>query len=265
VRSRRAGAAPLRALALLAAAALPAGTGAEARAPVQGYEVVAAWPHDPDAFTQGLLYADGRLYESTGRYGASSLRRTEIESGTVLQRRDLPRRYFGEGIALLDGKIYLLTWRSGTGFVFAHDSFALLGTFRYQGEGWGLTTDGRSLIMSDGSAVLRFLDPGSLRVERRLEVRDGGVPVALLNELEYVRGEIYANVWQRETVARIDPASGRVLGWIDLSGLHRARDPDAVLNGIAYDAVRERLFVTGKLWPRLYQIRVRTAGPVPGE
>lgn len=257
--------ASLRAFTLVAAAALPAAGGAETRAPVQGYEVVASWPHDPEAFTQGLLYADGQLYESTGRYGASSLRRVEIESGTVLQRRDLPRRYFGEGIALLDGRIYLLTWRSGKGFVFARDSFALLGTFRYQGEGWGLTTDGGSLIMSDGSAVLRFLDPGTFRTVRRIEVRDGGEPIENLNELEYVRGEIYANVWGRDAIARIDPASGRVRGWIDLAGLHRARQPDAVLNGIAYDAAHGRLFVTGKLWPRLFQIRVRPAGSAARE
>ena len=231
------------------------------RAPVEGYEVLASWPHDPQAFTQGLLYADGRLYESTGRYGESSLRLVEIESGRVLRRRDLPRRYFGEGIALLGGKIFLLTWRSNRGFVYARDTFARIGAFTYEGEGWGLTTDGRRLILSDGSHELRFLDPETFRVERRLPVQDGGRPVVHLNELEYVQGEIYANVWGNDAIARIDPATGDVRGWIDLSGLYAAAGAGAVLNGIAYDAAGDRLFVTGKLWSRLFQIRVRPAAP----
>lgn len=256
--------ATLAALVLLFAAAAPGAAAGDARAPVHGYEVVAAWPHDAGAFTQGLAYADGRLYESTGRYGESSLRLVDLETGTVLRRRDLAARHFGEGIALLGRRIYQLTWRSGTGFVYARDTFALLETFRYDGQGWGLTTDGRRLIMSDGSAVLRFLDPDTFRVARTVEVHDGGEAVVNLNELEYVRGEIYANVWGSDAVARIDPASGAVRAWIDLSGLHPVRSADGVLNGIAYDAERDRLFVTGKLWSRLYQIRLRPPRRGPG-
>lgn len=248
----------LRALALVLAGAPPA-LADDGRAPVHGYEVVASWPHDPEAFTQGLFYERGRLYESTGRYGASSLRLVELESGKVLRRRDLPARYFGEGSTALDGKIFLLTWRSRTGFVYARDTFAPLGTFVYTGEGWGLTTDGQRLILSDGTSVLRFLDPRTLRVTRTVAVHDGERAIADLNELEYVQGEIWANVWGTDLIARIDPDSGRVRSWVDLAGLYRAESADAVLNGIAYDAAGERLFVTGKLWPRLFHIRVLPA------
>ena len=243
----------------LAVAATPSAAAADlAGVPIHGYEIVQTLPHDPDAFTQGLVYADGVFYEGTGGYGASRLRIVEPATGRVLRERRLPAVYFGEGIALLAGKIYQLTWRAGRGFVYAADTLEPLGEFRYEDEGWGLTTDGRLLIMSDGTARLRFLDPVTFEVRRAIEVRTpDGNPVAQLNELEYVNGEIYANVWQRDVVARIDPATGRLLGWIDLAGLLPAGERGDVLNGIAYDAAGGRLFVTGKLWPRLFEIRLK--------
>ncbi|GIV85068.1 MAG: glutamine cyclotransferase [Candidatus Roseilinea sp.] len=220
------------------------------------YTVVGTYPHDPTAFTQGLVYADGVLYESTGLYGRSSLRRVALETGEVLQRHDLPAEYFGEGLTLFDGRLIQLTWQNHTGFVYDAASFALQQTWAYPTEGWGLTHDGAHLIMSDGSATLRFLDPTTFQVQREVLVTDGGRPVVRLNELEYVNGEVFANVWQTDRIARIDPKTGRVLGWIDLSGLlapEERRGAD-VLNGIAYDAQDGRLFVTGKLWPKLFEI-----------
>ncbi len=220
------------------------------------YAVINAYPHDPAAFTQGLVYADGVLYESTGLYGRSSLRRVALETGEVLQRRDLPPEYFGEGLALFDGRLIQLTWQNNTGFVYDARSFEQLHVWEYPAEGWGLTHDGTHLIMSDGSAVLRFLDPYTFAVQREVLVTDGGRPVVRLNELEYVNGEVFANVWQTDWVVRIDPHTGRVLGWVDLSGLLTAdeRQGADVLNGIAYDAGHNRLFVTGKLWPKLFEI-----------
>ncbi|MCS6846303.1 MAG: glutaminyl-peptide cyclotransferase [Anaerolineae bacterium] len=220
------------------------------------YTVVNAYPHDPGAFTQGLVYADGVLYESTGLYGRSSLRRVALETGEVLQQRDLPAEYFGEGLALFDGRLIQLTWQNNTGFVYEAASFELQRTWAYPTEGWGLTHDGTHLIMSDGSATLRFLDPVTFQVQREVLVTDGGRPVVRLNELEYVNGEVFANVWQTDWVARIDPQSGRVLGWIDLGGLLTPEERQGidVLNGIAYDAQNDRLFVTGKLWPKLFEI-----------
>lgn len=234
-------------------------TGADQRPPpvLHGYEVVNVWPHDPAAYTQGLVYADGALYESTGQYGASGVRVVELTTGKVRQRTDLPSRYFGEGIAVLDGKIFQLTWRSRTGFIYSQDGLKPLGEFRYEGEGWGLTTDGRWLIVSDGTNRLRFLDAHTFNVQRRIEVFENGQPLINLNELEYIHGEIYANVWQRDVIARIDPQTGRLLGLIDLSGLAPIRTADAVLNGIAYDRARDRIFVTGKLWPKLFEIRLK--------
>lgn len=246
----------LAALSLCALGAAAAVARAGTATPVHGYEVAGVRPHDPAAFTQGLAYADGILYESTGRYGESSLRAFDLAHGALVRRIAIPERYFAEGIALLDGKIFLLTWRSGRGFVYDAGRFERVGEFRYEGEGWGLTTDGDALIMSDGTSVLRFLDPATFRVRRKLEVRENGEAVEHLNELEWVKGEIYANVWRREAIARIEPETGRVRAWIDLAGLHTARDADAVLNGIAYDAEGDRLFVTGKLWPRLFEIRL---------
>jgi glutamine cyclotransferase len=201
---------------------------------------------------------DGHLYESTGLNGKSSVRMVDLTTGRVLQRYDLPSEYFGEGLTEWNGNLIQLTWKSETGFVYDSFSFALRRTFHYKGEGWGLTHDAKALILSDGTSVLRLLDPSSLREVRRLSVLDDRrQPVLNLNELEYVRGEIYANVWQTDRIARISPQTGKVLGWIDLSGLMETPpNTDAVLNGIAYDAKGDRLFVTGKLWPKLFEIRV---------
>jgi glutamine cyclotransferase len=222
------------------------------------YRVVGSFPHDPGAFTQGLAFADGELYEGTGEHGRSSLRRVELETGRVLQKHDLKQRYFGEGITLLGDRIIQLTWKSNLGFVYDRSSFELLETFEYPTEGWGLTHDGRRLIMSDGTANLYFLDPETFLEVGRLEVRDGQAPVRLLNELEFVDGEIFANVLGRDRIARIAPASGRVLGWIDLTGLLALEERAGadVLNGIAHDPKGGRLFVTGKWWPRLFAIEV---------
>ncbi len=228
----------------------------EGSAPVHGYRVVASYPHDPQAYTQGLVYRDGFLYESTGRRGESDLRKVRLETGEVVRRVALADRFFAEGLAIWRERLIQLTWESRTGFVYDLDSFRERATFAYAGEGWGLTHDGRHLIMSDGSASLRFLDPESFEVARRIRVRDGTTPVEGLNELEYIRGEIYANVWQTDRVVRIDPTSGRVRGWIDLSGLLRQDGHYGVLNGIAFDSRRDRLFVTGKLWPRLFEIEL---------
>jgi len=228
--------------------------------PRYGYEIVNTWPHDHEAYTQGLVFHEGNLLESTGQEGRSSLRRVEPETGKILQKISVPRPYFAEGITLLKGKIYQLTWQHQLGFIYDAESFEKLGEFSYRSEGWGLTNDGRSLIMSDGTNRIRFLDPDSFQVNRTISVLDGSTPVASLNELEYVHGEIYANIWHKDLVVRIEPQSGRVVGWIDLAGLRalsEAGDNEAVLNGIAYDERNDRLFVTGKLWPKLFEIRVK--------
>lgn len=246
-----------RALLLLAALALGAGTAlAQPAVPVHRIEVVASYPHDPQAFTQGLVYEDGYLFEGTGRYGESSLRRVDLATGDVLQRSNLGVRYFGEGITILKDRIYQLTWQSHIGFVYERDSFRQLQTFFLPGEGWGLTHDGSQLIVSDGTPVLRFLDPQTFKELRRVTVTEAGQPLARLNELEYIDGEVWANVWYTDHIVRIDPVSGAVTGKLDLSGLYQGREADAVLNGIAWDAEQRRLFVTGKLWPTLYEIRV---------
>jgi glutamine cyclotransferase len=228
-----------------------------------GYRVVHTYPHDAGGFTQGLVIVDGHLYESTGLKGRSSLRMEDLESGKVLQRYAVPDKYFAEGLTSWGNTLIQLTWQADTAFVYDRFSFRLLKSFSYDGEGWGLTQDGRRLILSDGSATLRFLDPESFKVERRVTVRDHGAPVKELNELEYVRGEIYANVWHSNRIARISPATGEVLGWIDLTGIIPASElssDEAVLNGIAYDAKADRLFVTGKLWPKIFEIRVIRSG-----
>jgi glutaminyl-peptide cyclotransferase len=226
---------------------------------VFGYDVVNVYPHDREAFTQGLLFRDGVLFESTGQKGRSTLRKVRLETGEVLQQVKVDNRYFAEGLVDWGNRLLQLTWETNIGFVYDLASFKQLRTFSYAGEGWGLARDDRRLIMSDGSATLQFLDPETLHVTGRVQVRDGTVPVEDLNELEYVEGAIYANVWMTDRIAMIDPASGRVTGWINLAGLmpRNTTNGDAVLNGIAYDAQRRRLFVTGKLWPRLFEIRVR--------
>ena len=228
-------------------------------APRYGFAVVHVFPHDPGAFTQGLEFHDGFLYEGTGIEGRSTLRQVDLESGKVLQEVQLASKYFGEGITVLNGRVVEVTWQSHAGYVYDQRSFRLLRNFSYPGEGWGLANDGRQVYLSDGTSAIRCLNPDNLQEERRFTVHDGGREVQALNELEWVRGELYANVWQTDEIARISPSDGRVLGWIDLSGLLRPQDrtPDTdVLNGIAYDAGSDRLFVTGKLWPKLFEIRL---------
>ena len=226
--------------------------------PAYGYEVVRSYPHDRGAFTQGLFVRNGFFYEGTGMNGQSGIRKVRIETGEVLQARPLASEYFGEGIVEWKGSILQLTWQHGLGFVYDAETFAPTRTFTYRGEGWGLTHDGTRLIMSDGTAQLRFLDPATLKETGRVTVRDPRGPVEKLNELEFVKGEVFANVWGSDRIARIAPADGRVTGWIDLAGLlTRSERANAdVLNGIAYDAAADRLFVTGKWWPRVFEIRL---------
>jgi glutaminyl-peptide cyclotransferase len=235
-----------------------------------GYRVVNIYPHDPRAFTQGLVYIDGHLYESTGLNGRSSLRMVDLATGQVQQKFDLPQQYFGEGLAPWGSTLVQLTWQNHVAFVYDRFSFRKLRTIPCPWEGWGLTEDGKSLILSDGSSTLHFLDPETFHELRKITVKDHGNPVDKLNELEYIHGEIYANIWYSDRIARISPSTGQVLGWIDLTGLlapAEHTDPDAVLNGIAYDAAHDRLFVTGKLWPRLFEIKVvpKNARLVPVE
>lgn len=243
-----------------AAGVQDAARGAGPSPKMYGYAVVRSYPHDRSAYTQGLVYHDGVLYEGTGLNGQSSIRKVQLETGAVLQIRALDREYFGEGIAIWRDDLVQLTWQSGLGFVYDRRTFEPRRTFTYRGEGWGLTHDGTRLIMSDGSegGTLRFLNPATLRETGTLVVRDGGRPVAGLNELEFVKGEIFANVYQTDRIARISPRTGRVTGWIDLRGLlHPCEAAGAeVLNGIAHDAAGDRLFVTGKRWPRLFEIRI---------
>ncbi|MGB4594742.1 MAG: glutaminyl-peptide cyclotransferase [Anaerolineaceae bacterium] len=223
------------------------------------YEVLDQFPHDPTAYTQGLLIHNGLFYESTGTYGNSSLRVVEPKTGKVLQDQPLEDRYFGEGLALLNNKLYQLTWRENTGFVYDLNTLELINTWQYDTEGWGLTTDGTNLIMSDGSADLRWIDPVTFEVLRVLEVTQDGIPATRLNELEWIEGEIYTNVYTTETILRIDPETGEVLTVLDMSGLTpdvNKADPNEVLNGIVYDPATKRLFVTGKLWDVLYEIRL---------
>jgi glutamine cyclotransferase len=228
-----------------------------AQTPVCSYNVINTYPHDDGAFTQGLLYADGKLFESTGLYGESTLRRVALETGTVLQSIDLDPGYFGEGLALWEDHLIQLTWQEHTAFLWDALSFASAGSFSFTGAGWGLTHDGRRLIMSNGSSTLRFLDPVTHLESGTLAVADNGAPVINLNELEWIRGEIFANQYLTERIARIDPDTGRVIAWINLDGLLDPAPPSAeVLNGIAWDADGERLFVTGKLWPSLFEIEL---------
>jgi glutamine cyclotransferase len=219
--------------------------------------VVRVFPHDGKAYTQGLAYAEGFLYEGTGKYGESTVRKVDLETGNVVQSHELDRRLFGEGITIWNGRLFQLTWRSRLGIVYDQATFREQQRFRYDGEGWGVTHDGTHLIMSDGSSTLRFLDPQTFRVVRRLLVHSQGRRVSNLNELEYIHGEIFANIWYKDYIARISPKTGEVTGWLDLRQLMpRRADREAVLNGIAYDAEGDRLFVTGKNWPRLFEIQM---------
>jgi glutamine cyclotransferase len=240
------------------------GGNAQAAVPVLSAEVLKSYPHDPQAFTQGLEYFDRYLYESTGRSGQSSLRQTELVSGAIVKRIALPPQYFGEGLTIFHDKIYQLTWLSKVGFIYDVRTFRKIGEFHYETEGWGLAHDDVSFILSDGTNKLQFIDPASFKVSRTLEVYAGNQAVTNLNELEYINGEIYANVWHSPRIARIDPRSGQVVAWIDLTAVveKEKHEPEDVLNGIAYDAKRRRLFVTGKNWAEIFEIKVQSK---PGE
>lgn len=252
-------------IAALAAACLVSAV-ANAAIPVYGFVVKRTYPHDPQAFTQGLFYKDGYLYESTGLQGKSSLRKVELATGKVVQKKELASEFFGEGSAAVGQEIIGLTWTSNVGFVYDIKTFSLKRRFNYAGEGWGLASDGDRLYMSDGTPAIRVLDAKTLQEVRRIQVTAEGRPITRLNELEVVDGQIFANVWGTDVIARIDPDSGNVVGWIDLTGLlpgaQRSDNIDAVLNGIAWDGKQRRLFVTGKLWPKLFEIElVRRQAP----
>lgn len=257
----------------------------QAPAPTYTYEVVKTYPHDPKAFTQGLIFRDGFLYEGTGEEGESTLRKVELATGRVVQKHDLPHEIFGEGITAIGEKIYQLSWRNGKAWEYNISDFKLLREMSYSGEGWGLTSDGTQLIMSDGTHLLKFFDPQTFKTTRTVPVmQENGRPLYLLNELEWVKGEIWANIWHSEeattgttqgrmpnigrpnTIARIDPASGRVVGWIDLANISpEDQDEDSehenTLNGIAYDEAGDRIFVTGKNWKKLYEIKLKPKNP----
>jgi glutamine cyclotransferase len=235
------------------------GASATAEPPVDGYRIVREYPHDPTAFTQGLVYLDGKLYESTGLNRQSTIREVRLDDGKVLRSVSLEPQYFGEGLVNWGPDLVSLTWQDGIGFRWSRADFKPKGQFRYPGEGWGLTQDGKNIIMSDGTSELRFLDPATMTERKRLAVTYKGQPVERLNELEWVKGEIFANIWMGRRIARIDPKSGKVKGWIDLSELAAENangDPDSVLNGIAYDPKGDRLFVTGKNWAKLFEIDI---------
>jgi len=254
-------------IAVLSVLAAAAGPAAAAPTPIYGYQIVHAYPHDSKAFTEGLFFLNGYLFESTGLEGRSSVRKEKLETGQVVEKHDLSPAYFGEGIVDWKDKLVQLTYRTEKGFVYDLSTFKEEKTFGYHGEGWGLTQDGHHIIMSDGTPRIRFIDPVTLKETGHITVTDGGQPVININELEWVKGEIFANIWQTDMIARIDPKTGHVVGWIDLSGLRAAAgaaaDPDAVANGIAYDSAKGRLFVTGKLWPKLFEIKlVKKSGPV---
>jgi glutamine cyclotransferase len=258
LRRKLAASAVLAACGILVSRAVDLRAQRRAPTPVSGYRVVKAYPHDANAYTQGLIFRAGFLYESTGQHGQSTLRKVKLETGEVLQQRRIDNAHFGEGLAEWKGRLFQLTWQSNVAFVYDLATFAPVTTLKYPGEGWGLTAGPDSMILSDGTADLRFLDPSTFKELRRVTVRDGGAPIDQLNELEFVRGEVWANVWHTDRIARIDPRTGRVTGWIDLSGLMSMYrlDAEAVLNGIAYDPASQRLFVTGKNWPKLFEIQV---------
>jgi glutamine cyclotransferase len=246
---------------LLVLATLAACSHANAALPVYSFMVKHTYPHDPQAFTQGLFFKDGYLFESTGQYGRSWLRKVDVNTGKVLQQKDLPKDIFGEGATLVGDEIVSLTWTSKYGFVFDQKTFTLKRKFTYDSEGWGLASDANYVYMSDGSPTIHILDPKTLKEQRRIQVSAEGKPVPQLNELEMVEGELFANVWGTDLIARINPDNGNVVGWIDLSGLlpvekRGSSSADAVLNGIAYDTKHKRLFVTGKLWPKMFDIEL---------
>jgi glutaminyl-peptide cyclotransferase len=253
----------LNKIAALATVALTAGfvvpDAAAGGIPVYRYKVVHTYPHDTHAFTEGLFYENGYLYESTGELGTSTVRKVRLETGEVEQRVDTPAGYFGEGIIDSGTKLVQLSWQQGVAFVYDKATFNLLGGFRYPGEGWAFTRDATHIYMSDGTPTIRILDPANFERTGSIDVTADGVPLRQINELEWVRGEIYANVWQTDRIARIDPKTGRVVGWIDLTGLidkgRLADRSDDVLNGIAYDVAHDRLFVTGKRWPSVFEVR----------
>ena len=235
-------------------------TGSSSTPNTVGYEIVNTFPHDPGAYTQGLEFYNGKLLESTGEVGRSSLREVELATGSITRRVTVPPPYFAEGLTLLNGKIYQITWQHQVGFIYGVNTFDKLGEFKYYGEGWGLTHANGQLILSDGTNRLRFLDPETFQVKKTINVMHKGAPVRELNELEFVNGEIFANVWHEDRIARINPENGEVNGWIDLKGLlapGEVKDREAVLNGIAYDDQSKRLFVTGKMWPKLFEIRIK--------
>jgi glutaminyl-peptide cyclotransferase len=238
-----------------------AAIGAHAAVLRYDFEIIHTYPHDTSAFTEGLFYLDGFLYESTGLERHSSIRKVRLETGEVLQKLDIPPQYFGEGIVNWQGRLISLTWKSHVGFIFGLKDFKLQREFHYEGEGWALTHDDKEIIMSDGTSELRFLDPNTLQETHRVQVTLEGKPIKDVNELEWVKGEIYANVWQTNWILRIEPGSGKVVGLINLNGLLKNSDivpgQTDVLNGIAYDAKTDRLFVTGKNWPKLFEIRLR--------
>ena len=222
------------------------------------YEIVKAYPHDTNAFTEGLIFQNGVLYEGTGLYGESELKKMELENGNILQSHSLPDNFFGEGITIFDEKIIQLTWLENTGFVYDEATLKLLANLTYATQGWGITTDGKKLIMSDGTSKLYFLDPETYQTTETVEVQDQSEPLSGLNELEYVKGDIYANIYKQKKIAIIDIISGQVKSWVDLNGLSDPSDsnPDNVLNGIAYDVNGDRLFVTGKRWTQLFEINL---------
>ena len=227
--------------------------------PVQGYKIINTYLHDPTAFTEGLVYKDGWLYESTGNYGKSEIRKVKLETGAIIEKRGLPANVFGEGLSYLNGKFYQLTWTAKTAFVYS-SGLKLLKTLPYDTQGWGLTTDGKSLIQSDGSSTIYYRNASDFKTIKKLEVTDAGTPIDQINELEWVNGEIWANVWHMDRIARINPNSGKIMAWIDLIGIKPkfgTQDPDAVLNGIAYDAANKRIFVTGKYWAFVFEIEIK--------
>ncbi len=253
---------------LWASACVAAGPAAvRAATPTYGVDIVHTYPHDPTAFTEGLFYLNGYLYESTGLEQHSTIRKVKLETGEVLQQLDLPPQYFGEGIVNWQSHLISLTWRSEVGFVFDLTTFKRQRQFHYAGEGWALTQDGKQILMSDGTPQIRFINPQTLKETGRITVTLDGKPIRNVNELEWVKGEIYANVWQTDWILRIDPHDGRVVGLINLAGLLKPSDripgQTDVLNGIAYDTKGDRLFVTGKNWPKLYEIRLRRVGSTP--
>lgn len=230
------------------------------KAQISTIDIINVFHHDPESFTEGLVFYKGYLYESTGLKGKSALKKINNKSGKIVKEVALGDEFFGEGMTILNNNIYQLTWQNQTGIIYALSTFRKTGTFNYQGEGWGLTTDGKSLIMSNGTSVITFLNPKTFKIIRKIDIKDGEIPVNNLNELEFIRGEIWANVFMEDVIVRFSPLSGKVIGWIDLSQLHKALPVSGrrdVLNGIAYDHENDRIFVTGKFWPILFEIKIQ--------